>query len=95
MASVIYSMAFAESEVLGHCFFLLDVVHCAIRNRAGRLPNSHRPGCGLRDGTLGVGQRVRELAGAALLWGWWTEGDLNPRLLRCERSALPLSYRPN
>ena len=30
-----------------------------------------------------------------LVLGWWAERDLNPRHFRCERNALPLSYRPN
>ena len=25
---------------------------------------------------------------------WWTGGELNPRLLRCERSVIPLNHRP-
>ena len=29
-----------------------------------------------------------------MLYFWWTRGDSNPRPLRCERSALPLSYTP-
>lgn len=39
------------------------------------------------------GPRARVLEGGAGEW-WWTGRELNPRLLRCERSVIPLNHRP-